>query len=243
MVTFPVARAPSLERPVVPLRNGPIVLVFRALGRRMGYGRHVPTALVSVAPIGRNDRTRRCLSGWVPVRGHDWGVKPLVESHGGTWTTEVNTNGPTTYRVSGVLPGTLRSIIDSIAGDGSTDWQFSDRPDQSIANSLPPLWDAVGAGREVDIPSSAEYFDVGTTRWSPGPVSGPDGLYRTNSFPRIYYLKVKGVCRQVSYRSGKHLAGTYHRRVLLAYETPDEPSGMPIRRPVAWPVRTRGRLE
>ena len=145
-------------------------------------------------------------------------LRPLVESHGGTWITEVNTNGPTTYRVSGVPPETLRSIIDSIAGDGSTDWQFSDRPDQSIANSLPPLWDAVGAGREVAIPSSAEYFDIGTTRWSPGPVSGPDGLYRTNSFPRIYYLKVKGVCRQVSYRSGKHLAGTYHRRVLLAYE-------------------------
>ena len=145
-------------------------------------------------------------------------LRPLVESHVGTWTTEVNANGPTTYRVSGVLPGTLRSIIDSIAGDGSTNWQFSDRPDQSIASSLPPLWDAVGAGREVDIPSSAEYFDVGTTRWSPGPVSGPDGLYRTNSFPRIYFLKVQGACRQVSYRSGKHIAGTYHRRVLLAYD-------------------------
>ena len=143
---------------------------------------------------------------------------PLVERHGGKWTTETNANGPATYRVSGIPPGTLRSVVDSIAGDGSTDWQFSDRPDRAIASSLPPLWDVVRAGREVDIPSSAEYFDVGTARWSPGHPSGHDGLYRTNSSPRKYFLKVGGVCRQVSYRSGKHLAGRYHRKVLLAYD-------------------------
>ena len=145
-------------------------------------------------------------------------LRPLVESHGGNWVTDINANGPTTYRVTGIPQGTLRSIIGSIGGDGSTAWHFSDRPDQSIANSLPPLWDVVEAGREVDIPSSIEYFDVGTARWSPGLVSGPDGLYRTNSLHRLYFLKVRGVGRQVSYRSGKHLAGTYHRRVLLAYE-------------------------
>ena len=143
---------------------------------------------------------------------------PLVERHGGKWTTETNANGPATYRVSGIPPGTLRSVVDSIAGDGSTDWQFSDRPDRALASSLPLLWDVVRAGREVDIPSSAEYFDVGTARWSPGHPSGHDGLYRTNSSPRKYFLKVGGVCRQVSYRSGKHLAGRYHRKVLLAYD-------------------------
>ena len=145
-------------------------------------------------------------------------LRPLVESHGGNWSTDINVNGLTTYTVSGVPLGSLRSIINSIEEDRGMNWQFSDRPDQSIANSLPPLWDVVRAGREVDIPSSAEYFDVDTARWSPGSLSGPDGLYRTNSLPRTYFLNLRGVCRQVSYRSGKHLAGTFHRRVLLAYE-------------------------
>ena len=157
------------------------------------------------------------LAGYRSVRMMET-LRPLVENHGGNWSTDISADGPTTYRLFGVPPGALRSIIDSIEGDGSTNWQISDRADRSIANSLPPLWAVVGACREVDIPSSAEYFDVDTARWSPEPFSGPDGLYRTNSSPRTYFLKIRGVCRQVSYRSGKHLAGTYHRRVLIAYE-------------------------
>ena len=145
-------------------------------------------------------------------------LRSLVASHGGNWSTDINVNGPTAFRVSGVPPGILRSIVNSIEEDRGMNWQFSDRPDRSIANSLPPLWDVVRAGREVDVLSSADYFDVGTARWSPGPFSDRDGLYRTNSLPRTYFLKIRGVCRQVSYRSGKHLAGTYHRRVLLAYD-------------------------
>ena len=142
----------------------------------------------------------------------------LVESHGGKLITETNPKGPTTYRVAGVPPEALRSVVDSIEGDGSIEWQLSDQPDRAIASSLPALWDVVGAGPQVDIPSSAEYFDVDTARWSAGSIIGHDGLYRTNSLPRTYFLKVGGVCRLVSYRSGKHLAGAYHHKVLLAYE-------------------------
>ena len=145
-------------------------------------------------------------------------LRPLVESHGGNWSIDINPNGPTTYRISGVPTGRLSSIVSSIETDGGVDWQFSYRPDQSIATSLPTLWDVIEAGREVYIPSPAEYFDVEAARWSPGSVSGLDGLYRTNSLPRTYFLKLRGICRQVSYRSGKHLACTYHRRVLLTYD-------------------------
>ena len=145
-------------------------------------------------------------------------LKHLVESHGGNWTAESNANGPTTYRISDVPPESLRSIISNAKEDKDTNWRFSDRPGQSIANSLPPLWEIVAEGQEVDIHSSSEYFDVNAARWSPQAVLGPDGLYRTNSLPRTYFLKLRGACRQVSYRSGKHLAGAFHRRVLLAYE-------------------------
>ena len=145
-------------------------------------------------------------------------LRPLVESHGGKWATETNPKGPTTYRLTGVLPNTLRSVVSSILQDGGIDWQFSDRPDKSIASSLPPLWDVVGAGPQADIPLSSEHFDVSTARWSPESNVGHDGLYRTNSFPRQYFLKIGKVCRSVSYRTGKHLAGAYHHKVLLAYE-------------------------
>ena len=145
-------------------------------------------------------------------------LRPKVESHGGSWIIDISPYGPTTIRISGVPPGTLSSIVISLETDGGTNWQFSDRPDQAIANALPPLWDVIGAGQEACVPSSAEYFDVETTRWAPGAVSGLDGLYRTSSFPRAYFLKLGRICRQVSYRNGKHLAGMYHRRVFLTFD-------------------------
>ena len=145
-------------------------------------------------------------------------LQPLIESQGGHWIAETNIEGPTTYRVSGVPTEVLRGVVDRTTNDRGIGWQFSDQPDRAIASSLPTLWDVVGAGPQVDIPSTTEYFEVDSARWSVELIAGRDGLYRTNSLPRRYFLNIGGVCRLVSYRSGKHLAGAYHHKVLLAYE-------------------------
>ena len=156
------------------------------------------------------------LAGYCPPRLLE-AIREATRERGGTYAAEPSRYGPTSRRITGLGKDPLADVVDSVNQSGPTHLHIADRPDLSIAAALPPLRGVLTADREVPEPRAAARFDVVSASWAPTAFPDSEGLYRTDSMPRSYSLRSGLTWYGVSYRTGKHLAGAYADRSLLAY--------------------------
>lgn len=148
-------------------------------------------------------------------------IETLVNQMGGDLISVSSRDGPTAYFIVGLNYKFFIDIAETVNDDLSMGLSVSRRPDVSIAAQLDPLSTILSAQRTLAQPIASEVFDVSKMSWLSWDMSKPvtyDGLYRSDSLPRIYFLKRKDKYIRVSYRIGKHLAAAFNNQSLIAYE-------------------------
>lgn len=145
-------------------------------------------------------------------------IEDAVQKRGGTFTPVQRAFGPTTYQIAGLAQESVNGLVETVDEDGGVKLSMAKRPDRSIAGALTPLRGILASARIVPAPVMGEFFDVAKFSWTAKTFADSDGLYRTDSVPSLYLLRFNGTWYQVSYRTGKHLAGAFSGKSLLAYD-------------------------
>jgi len=148
-------------------------------------------------------------------------IEKLVKQKGGAVIPIPSSYGPTAYFIVGLNHTFLTDLATAISEDLQKKLSVSRRPDVSIAAQLDPLSTILSAQHTLVQPTASEVFDVSKMSWVSWDMSKPityDGLYRSDSFPRIYFLKRREKYIRVSYRIGKHLAASFNNQSLIAYD-------------------------
>ena len=190
---------------------GHIDLELNAAGTRVLQWKVAPPALVTTA------YEHMYLAGYRSPRLLD-AIEKAVQECGGTLKAEGSKDGPTVCRITGIVQESLGTIVESVNRDTAVRLHISDRPDRSVALSLPLLHGVLTEDRAVPVPEVGAHFDVVKASWVTGVFTASDGLYRTDSNPRSYILRRGPTYFGVSYRTGKHLAGACAGRSLIAYD-------------------------
>lgn len=155
-------------------------------------------------------------------------IEEAVKIMGGSFIPVANKHGPTAYFITKVSKESLFEIIRTVNASVKTQLTIAVRPDQSIAAQLAHLRLFLTTARTISQPLTAEVFDVGKASWTANTLAQSDGLYRTDSMPRLYLLRLLGTWYQVSYRTGKHLAAALDGKSLLAYNTQHQELECPL---------------
>ena len=200
---------------------GHVDLELDAAGRRPNQWKVAPCVLVTTA----NEHIY--LAGYRSPRLLE-AIEKAVKERGGILKAERSKDGPTVFRIIGIGEASLAAIVESVNRNEGMRLHIASRPGGSIAVSLSPLRRILTYDREVPLPHIAARFDVGRCYWVTIGYAASDGLYRTNSMPRSYILKRGSTSYEVSYRTGKHLAGAFSGRSLLAYDPQKEQLVCPL---------------
>ena len=200
---------------------GHIDLELNSVGTRIRQWKVAPPALVTT------ESEHMYLAGYRSPRLLA-AIEKAVQEQGGTSIAEHSKDGPTVYRITGICQESLATAIESVNRNTSVQLHIANRPDRSIAVSLPPLRRVLTEDRTVPAPGMAAHFDVVQTSWVTGTSTASDGLYRTDSMPRTYVFRSGPTLYEVSYRTGKHLAGAYAGRSLLAYDRQNQQLVCPL---------------
>lgn len=155
-------------------------------------------------------------------------MKKVVEAMGGNFSSMSSDHGPTAYLITGMNNESLTKMLETVNSDIRTGFSLALSPDVSIASQLAPLHTVLSAARTLTPPITAEAFDILRASWIKNRPVDKDGLYRSDSMPRTYILQRKGVCYQVSYRVGKHLAAAFANKGLLAYNVNSQELECPL---------------
>jgi len=144
-------------------------------------------------------------------------IEKAVQKVGGMVDTMSNGHGPTAYLITGINNELLLEMVKIVNANTRTGLTIADRPDVSISAQLTSLCRVLTEAHTVSQPVKAEAFDLSKASWVADMFADNDGLYRSDSMPRLYLLRRKGIYYQVSYRVGKHLAAAFNNTNLLAY--------------------------
>ena len=155
-------------------------------------------------------------------------IKGAVQEHGGTFTAVHSKDGPAAYWITGLDQKSLVVVVETVNGNAAVQLVTANRPDRSIAGALVPLRSVLAQGRTVSGPVMADPFDVAKASWATRAFADSDGLYRTESMPRSYLLRSGRTWHEVSYRTGKHLAGAFAGKSLLAYDIQNQQLECPL---------------
>ena len=194
---------------------GHVDLELDAGGRRPNQWKVAPCVLVTTA----NEHIY--LAGYRSPRLLE-AIEKAAKERGGILKAERSKDGPIVFRIIGIGEASLAAIVESVNRNEGMRLHIASRPDSSIAVYLSPLRRILTEDREIPLPHIAARFDVGRSYWVTVGYAASDGLYRTNSMPRSYILKRGPTSYEVSYRTGKHLAGAFSGRSLLAYDPQKE---------------------
>ena len=218
-----VSNTPAFAHEAVQLFSalGYIDVELDSSGRHPRQWKVAPSTLVSTA------YDHLYLSGYRSTRlVHN--LKSLVQDRGGEFTAVPSSDGPTAYWIKGLGEESTKAVVDTVNRNATLQLAIANRPDRSITMTLVPLLDVLAQNHRESGPVMASPFDVTKASWATSTLTDFDGLFRTDSTPRSYLLRSGGSWYEVSYRTGKHLAGMFAGKSLLAYNVQSEQLECPL---------------
>jgi hypothetical protein len=207
------------------------IQIFSALGHiDIEYdktGRHFVTWKVAPTMLVSTESGHWFVAGFRSTKLLD-AIRHAVEESRGLIDPLFSKDGPTMYSITGLNRDAILNITKALNVNQTVKLTIADRADRSIAAILPPLSHLLTNTCVVSPPAVAEFFDANEVSWIPKTFASYDGLYRTDSMPRLYNFLVNGSWYSVSYRVGKHLACALLKKVLLAYDAENQQLECPL---------------